>query len=172
MVARGVSIEEGPMDPVAELLDLPDGYGRPRKKLRWATVRAELEQAKQYWLASVRPDGRPHVVPLDGIWLDDVWFYGGSPASVHHRTVRAHKEAVMHLADPMRVVIVEGEVRRANPSPEVARRLAEASSEKYKEYGYANDPNAYADALGLFPRRVIAWLNYPTDATRFLFSAA
>jgi hypothetical protein len=157
------------MDPTGELLELPAGYGRPKTVLRWPTVRAALEQAKHYWLATVRCDGRPHVVPLDGIWLDDEWFYGGSEHSVHYRTVLAHPMAVMHLPDPMKVVIVEGAVRQVDLARERAQRLADASNTKYAEYGYASDASAYANALCLTPSRVIAWMSYPTDATRFRF---
>ena len=107
------------MTPTAEPLDLPAGYGTPNKPLGWAAVRRELERATAYWLATVRADGRPHVVPLDGLWVDDVWFYGGSERSVHRRTALAHPAATMHLADPMRAVVVEGEVRLTSPEPEL-----------------------------------------------------
>ena len=60
------------MPPTAELLDLPREYGRASRKLAWTTVRADLEGATQYWLATRRPDGRTHVVPLDGVWLDRI----------------------------------------------------------------------------------------------------
>jgi hypothetical protein len=53
-------------DPIAELLDIPADYGKPTTTLDWPTVRRALQEAKQYWLASVRPDGRPHVIPIDG----------------------------------------------------------------------------------------------------------
>ena len=33
-------------------------------------ARASLRDAQLYWLSTVRPDGRPHVTPLLGIWLD------------------------------------------------------------------------------------------------------
>jgi hypothetical protein len=158
------------MEPTAALIEFPKGYGRPKKPLEWATVRAELERAKQYWLATTRSNGRPHVVPLDGIWVDDVWYYGGAEDTVHRRTVEANPNAVLHLPDPLKVVIVEGDVRRSRPSPEEARRLAEASSTKYVEYGYPNDPSAYAEAFGLYPRTVIAWMSFPADATRFTFT--
>jgi Pyridoxamine 5'-phosphate oxidase len=36
----------------------------------WAQGRRDLEEAELYWLSTVRPDGRPHVTPLLGIWLD------------------------------------------------------------------------------------------------------
>ena len=72
--------------PTATTLRFPPGYGTARRTMSWGEVRARLEAAPAYWLSTARPDGRPHVVPLDGIWLDDVWWYGGSPDTVHIRT--------------------------------------------------------------------------------------
>lgn len=125
------------MDPIAERLELPDGYGRVTKTLAWATVRAALEGAMHYWVTTVRPDGRPHAVPVDGLWLDDAWFYGGSEQAVHYRNALASPRVVVHLPDPAKAVVVEGDVRLARPSPELARRLAEASRAKY---GYGPTP--------------------------------
>ena len=34
------------------------------------SVQKLLEQAELYWLTTVRPDGRPHVTPLVGVWSD------------------------------------------------------------------------------------------------------
>jgi nitroimidazol reductase NimA-like FMN-containing flavoprotein (pyridoxamine 5'-phosphate oxidase superfamily) len=160
------------MSPRAELLRLPDGYGTPSTTLDWAEVRARLEEARAYWVATCRPDGRPHVVPVDGLWFDDVFYYGGGPDAVHVRSARANPEVVMHLADPHRSVIVEGRVRPAAPGAALARRLLAASNAKYPEYGTSSDPAAYDDALALHPRRVLAWSSYPRDATRFLFDEA
>src|SRR3712207_837058 len=157
------------MWPRAERLSLPPGYGSPSTTLDWTEVRNRLEEAKAYWLATCRPDGRPHVVPVDGVWVADEWFYGGGADAVHVRTARANPEVVMHLPDPHRSVIVEGRVREARPDAELARRLLAASNAKYPEYGRRTDPGAYDDALALLPRRVLAWSAYPTDATRFVF---
>jgi len=38
----------------------------------WVRGKAELRDAEVYWLSTVRPDGRPHVTPLLGIWLGPV----------------------------------------------------------------------------------------------------
>lgn len=157
------------MVPRSELLRLPQGYGTPTAALEWAVVRVSLERAKAYWLATCRTDGRPHVVPVDGLWLDDIWYYGGAPEAVHVRTALLNPHVVMHLPDPHRSVVVEGRVRPARPDTRLARRLLDASHEKYPEYGSTSDPAAYNDALALQPNRVLAWTAYPRDATRFLF---
>lgn len=155
--------------PTAEKLALPKDYGRTTKTLTWPSVRSRLEEAKQYWLATNRPDGAPHLVPIDGLWVDDIWFYGGSPDTAHRRSVRRDPKATMHLPDPFVAVIVEGTVRPADVSPELGRRLADVANVKYADYGYQNDASSYADALALVPDRVIAWSSFPKDATRFTF---
>jgi Pyridoxamine 5'-phosphate oxidase len=155
--------------PSASLLDFPPGYGTPKRRLPWAEVRQRLEEAPAYWLATTRSDGRPHVVPLDGVWVDDVWWYGGAPQTVHIRNVGARPRVVMHLADPMKAVMVEGIVRRVSLEVEPAQRLADACNTKYAHYGMDATADTYREALGLFPERVLAWTAFPTDATRFEF---
>jgi len=118
-------------DPVAELLDLPSEYGTPEVPLTWGDVRARLAGAMHYWLATVRADGRPHVVPLDGIWLDDEWFFGGSAETVKQRNLTANATAVMHLEDAEHAVIVEGRCEEITPDDQLADRLSDLSKAKY-----------------------------------------
>jgi pyridoxamine 5'-phosphate oxidase-like protein len=87
------------MEPTAERLALPDGYGEATTTLAWDAVRDRLEQAPRYWLVTTHPDGRAHVVPVDGLCLDDTWFYGGSPETLHHRNLERNPRAVVHLED-------------------------------------------------------------------------
>jgi hypothetical protein len=46
-------------------------------------VRGPLESAPHYWLATTLLDGRPHVVPVDGLWLADRWYFGRHVNTVH-----------------------------------------------------------------------------------------
>jgi nitroimidazol reductase NimA-like FMN-containing flavoprotein (pyridoxamine 5'-phosphate oxidase superfamily) len=158
-----------PADPVAELLQLPPEYGVPQAPLAWARVRERLAGAARYWLATVRPDGRPHVVPLDGIWLDDRWYFGGSPATVKHANLKADPRAVLHLEDALQAVIVEGECDEVFPDASLARRLSELSKSKY---GFGPDPESYTrnGVWCLRPVRVLSWERFPRDATRFVFA--
>ena len=154
--------------PRAEQLDIPPAYGTPSRLLAWDVVAALLADARHYWLATVRPDGRPHVVPLDGLWLDDRWYFGGSPTTVKHRNLLASPLVAMHLEDGESAVIVEGTCAVVQPPQETAERLSEASQVKY---GFGPPPSTYLGGVWeLSPARVLAWTDLPTDATRFLFS--
>jgi nitroimidazol reductase NimA-like FMN-containing flavoprotein (pyridoxamine 5'-phosphate oxidase superfamily) len=163
--------KEDAMDPVVELLDLPKGYGKATTPLPWTEVRSRLDEALNYWLVTLRPDGRPHAVPTDGIWADDAWYFGGGPDTVHMRNVQGNPDAVLHLGDGTWAVIVEGTVEHVVPDEPRAKRIAEAGR-KYEPMGYAPKPEDYlkAGAWVLEPSRVLAWTRYPTDATRFRFT--
>jgi general stress protein 26 len=154
--------------PSVELLQFPPGYGTPRTALAWTDVRAGLEEATHYWLTTVRPDGRPHAVPMDGIWLDDAWYFGGSADTVKLRNLRRNPKAIVHLEDAQRAVIVEGTCAELVPDEDLARRLSERSQAKY---GYGADP-AESGIWRLVPDRVLAWERFPVDATRFVFGAS
>jgi nitroimidazol reductase NimA-like FMN-containing flavoprotein (pyridoxamine 5'-phosphate oxidase superfamily) len=153
--------------PVTEQLDVPKEYGVAETTLPWERVSERLETAVRYWLATVRPDGRPHAVPLDGIWLDDAWYFGGSPATVKHRNLTRDPRAVLHLEDGTSAVIVEGTCEVIQADDALAQRLHESSKAKY---GYAPPPSVYANGVWrLTPARALSWEQYPRDATRFVF---
>jgi general stress protein 26 len=60
-------------EPVAELH--PGFSSSGATATEWAEARERLEGAEIYWVTTVRPDGRPHVMPLVAAWLDDALFF-------------------------------------------------------------------------------------------------
>ena len=157
----------GPGEPLGEQLDLPPEYGRPSKTLAWAEVTARLEAAPHVWLATVRPDGRPHTVPVDGLWLDGAYWFGGSAVTVKHRNLLVDGRASLHMGEGAAAVIVEGRAELVHPDPATTKGLRAASKRKY---GYAPPAAAYAPGVWrLRPSKVMAWTSLPVDATRFRF---
>jgi nitroimidazol reductase NimA-like FMN-containing flavoprotein (pyridoxamine 5'-phosphate oxidase superfamily) len=154
--------------PRSEQLPLPPEYGTPSTRLGWDVVSSLLADARHYWLATVRTDGRPHVVPLDGLWLDDRWYFGGSPTTVKHRNLQANPRATLHLEDAASAVIVEGTCEVTVPSPAAADDLAAAMKRKY---GYGPPAEVYLTGVWvLSPAKVLAWTDLTVDATRFRFT--
>lgn len=157
---------------------MPEGYGVPESDdglLSWERVRGQLEAAPQYWMATTRPDGRPHVVPRWGAWIDDKLWYDGSPDTVHVRNLARNPACVLHLEDGWQTVIVEGAAApAAPPGLELGGRIAAAFAAKYGERGYEPEPDAWegdgAGGLVTFtPAKAMAWFDFPTDMTRFTF---
>lgn len=156
---------------------LPDGYGLPASTeglLDWPQVEHELVAAQNYWLATVRPDGRPHVVPRWGVWLDGRFFYDGSPTTRHVRNLERNSAMTLNLESGTRTVILEGEslATRADAAG-LGARLSMAFG-KYADAGYAPEPDAWSDDLGgglrvFAPTRALAWFDFPKDCTRFRF---
>ncbi|HEY6812252.1 MAG TPA: pyridoxamine 5'-phosphate oxidase family protein [Propionibacteriaceae bacterium] len=156
------------MSPIAEQLELPTGYGSPSRLLDWASVEHRLVDSPHYWLATVRRDGTPHVVPVDGIWFDGGCYFSGDPATVHIRNLRHDGRATMHLDEEGdSAVIVEGTAEWMTPSRSDAQRLAAAATAKY---GYSESAASYlAGVWRLQPLKVLAWTQLYVDATRFRF---
>jgi len=58
------------VDPLTSALD-PRFSDPDARATTWEHARRLLEAAELFWIATVRRDGRPHTVPLVGVWLDD-----------------------------------------------------------------------------------------------------
>jgi nitroimidazol reductase NimA-like FMN-containing flavoprotein (pyridoxamine 5'-phosphate oxidase superfamily) len=150
----------------------PHGYAdKPVSFLTWDWVAAQLTESKHYWLCSVRPDGRPHVVPRWCVYLDGKIYYDGSSETIHVRNIEANPNVSLHLESGSQAIILEGTAAPAGkPAPELAKRLSQAYK-KYKELGYSPKPNSW-DNGGLFvftPRQCLAWSNFTQDPTKFIF---
>jgi len=163
-------------DPHADRPEMPDGYGVPDESegmLHWRQVEERLVAATEYWMATTRPDGRPHVVPRWGVWLDGHLWYDGSPETIHVRNLRANPACALHLGDGWECVIVEGTATPASPPGlEFGGRISAAITAKYGPRGYAPGPDAWegpaAGGLVRFaPEKAMAWFDFPNDVTRF-----
>ena len=156
---------------------MPEGYGLPTTTdglLTWDQVEARLVPAIAYWIATVRPDGRPHVVPRWGVWVEGRFWYDGSPDTVHVRNLATNQAVSLNLENGTEAVIIEGESHPARvPADGLGARISEAFA-KYHDLGYSPGPDSWSGEGGgglrvITPHRALAWFSFPTDATRFRF---
>ena len=64
--------EELPV-PTPDRPMMPQDYGIPESAsgtLPWSFVDEQMEAARNYWVTTVRPDGRPHAMPVWGAWVN------------------------------------------------------------------------------------------------------
>lgn len=151
----------------------PPGYvENPQSFLSWEQVKSRLESAKNYWLSSVRPDGRPHSVPKWGVWVDNRFYFDGSPATRHARNIARNPHVNVHLESGDHAVIVEGSAAAiSQPDPTLAEQIARAYTIKYAALGYSPAPDQW-DQGGLFvviPQSVLAWTQFTDNPTKFEF---
>jgi Pyridoxamine 5'-phosphate oxidase len=156
---------------------MPEGYGVDTASSyeAWTAVEERLREAAEYWLATTRVDGRPHVIPRWGIWLDGRFWYDGSPETLHARNLSFNPACALHLESGTTVTIVEGESVVAQPIlGESGERVSAEYRRKYEARGYAPSSNSWSDEIAggmriLTPVKVLAWSKFPDDLTRFHF---
>lgn len=163
----------------ADRPDVPEGYGVPESDegiLSWSTIEHRLVEAGEYWMATTRPDGRPHVVPRWGVWLDQHLYYDGAPTTVHARNAAKNEACTLHIGDGWEAaIILDGTTRPSDPVVgELGERIAAEIGRKYGERGYNPEPDAWSDEIagGLMvftPAKALAWFSFPDDLTRFHF---
>jgi nitroimidazol reductase NimA-like FMN-containing flavoprotein (pyridoxamine 5'-phosphate oxidase superfamily) len=152
----------------------PAGYvEHPKALLPWSHVEQKLAEAKNYWLCTVRPDGRPHAIPKWGVWLDGRVYFDGSPETRHARNIAKNPHVSVHLESGDDVIIVEGLCTASpKPTPELGQALAQAYAAKYAALGYSPRPDQW-DNGGLYevrPQTVLAWTKFTDDPTRFVLA--
>jgi hypothetical protein len=155
--------------PIASRPKIPAEYGVPKHNkglLSWSHVVDRMTQALHYWVCTVSPDRRPHVTPVDGLWLANRLYFGGSPKTRWNRDLAVNPAVSIHLDSSDEVVIMHGEAYLRTPDQALAVQLSEASQEKY---GYAPRPEEYAaSGVHVFqPRVVFVWKQFPRDVTRW-----
>jgi hypothetical protein len=150
----------------------PKSYGVPPRGgtfIEWAHVIGRLTSAEGYWLGTVTPDDRPHVVPIWGCFVAaDLYLETGAPGTVKNRNLRGNQHVWVHLDDVNDVVLIRGTAVEISPPPELGQALAAAMSAKYD--GYEPTPDSW-DNGGMWriePDTVMAWTTMPT-ATRWRF---
>jgi nitroimidazol reductase NimA-like FMN-containing flavoprotein (pyridoxamine 5'-phosphate oxidase superfamily) len=112
--------------PAAEQPLLADGKATP-----WSQARERLEapeRERTYWLATVAPDGRPHVRPLLGLWLDGAFYFVTAESSRKGRNLAADPRCVVAASSktlPALDVVIEGDAVKVTDQAKL-RRVTEA----------------------------------------------
>jgi hypothetical protein len=158
------------VEPRRSRPSIPREYGRPKGKsfVEWSHVEERLAKDRVYWIAGVTEEGRPHVRPVDGLYVDGLLWVGGSPKTRWVQVVTNHAPVTVHLDGVDDMVLVEGDAQvMTDLDADLCGRLAAESNAKF---GYGMSPDDYRNgAIAIRPRKVIAWTNFMADPTRFTF---
>ncbi len=60
-----------PQMPGYGIADANSGSGL----LPWNWAVERLQKARNYWISTTRPDGRPHAMPVWGVWYDNQFYF-------------------------------------------------------------------------------------------------
>lgn len=128
--------------PVAEQ-PMPADSARP---IPWAKARGRLEQGDTYWLATVRPDGRPHAVPVLAVWTDGALHFVASGTSRKAKNLAHNSHCVITVRSHALDLVVEGEATKVCDAAKL-KRVAEVYASKYGWHVTVRD-GAFHDAEG------------------------
>ena len=102
----------------------------------WADGQRQLQDAQIFWIATVRPDGRPHVVPLMSVWLDDALYFCTGATERKAKNLAENARCILltgaNAMDAGLDVVVEGDARTVTDNA-LLQRIAEAYVVKYGE---------------------------------------
>jgi general stress protein 26 len=90
-----------------------------------------LEDSQFYWLATVRPDGRPHVVPVLAVWHDGALHFVAGAGSRKARNLGGNAQATIAVDSDDLHIVVEGATAKVHDARQL-RAIAEVYLDKYE----------------------------------------
>jgi Pyridoxamine 5'-phosphate oxidase len=153
------------------------GYGLPRGKkglLSWKWAEGRLKKSREFWIATTRPDGRPHVMVVWALWLDGRLYFSTGKTSRKAQNLAHNPHCTMCTEKADEAVILEGVVETERD----VHRIREFIRLYEKKYDWKlgemaegllslKDPVFYLQpkiGFGFWEKK------FATSATRWLFS--
>jgi hypothetical protein len=100
-----------------------DIYGHP--PLPWSRAQRQLEAAVgqnvTHFLATVRPDGRPHVAGVGALWVDGRFYITSGARTRKSRNLSERADCVISVKLPDLDLIVEGVATKVTDEPTLQR---------------------------------------------------
>jgi nitroimidazol reductase NimA-like FMN-containing flavoprotein (pyridoxamine 5'-phosphate oxidase superfamily) len=132
--------------------------------LEWDFVEKELLDSKQYWLSTVTPEGKPHAIPIWGVWFNTIFYFGGGPKTKNRKNLEKNPNIVVHTESGARAVIIEGIVE-LETDEKINNEIIKIYKEKYK----LDHP---APFWKVEPIKVLAWTidDYAGTPTKWILT--
>jgi hypothetical protein len=163
-------------EPVAERpamreygVDTPDW--RP---LPWSWAAERLERSRNLWVVTVSGGGRPHALPVWGVWDDAVPGFAWSSAATARKTanVAANPQVCVMADDTVECVSVEGRATRLTDAAEIDEWI-ERYLIKYRDEDVTADFLRANAVFVMTPERAFGVIEradeFATRATRWRF---
>lgn len=123
------------------------GYGvpiDPAGALPWSWAQERLVRNRNYWVVTASASGRPHALPVWGVWLpgSDRFWFSCSPTARKLRNLTENPQCAVAVDDTVECVSVEGRARVADPGQDAdaVRQMIAAYLTKYWP-----DPRVHAE---------------------------
>ncbi|QZH62757.1 pyridoxamine 5'-phosphate oxidase family protein [Mycolicibacterium farcinogenes] len=158
---------------------LDQRFSEATEATSWEAAAAALGAAGLYWLTTVRDDGRPHVTPLVGVWIDDTFVFCTGAGEQKARNLRAGTAVAVTTGtntwNSGLDVVVEGTAARVTGRQRLTT-LADAYRAKYgDDWDFDCDDEVFdpegeaALVYRVIPTKVLAFAKSPHGQTGFRF---
>jgi len=144
--------------------------------LPWAWAAERLAENRNFWVVTVSADGRPHAMPVWGVWADDEHRFAFScgPRARKARNLAGNPQATVMIDDTVECLSLEGRVEFVSDE-----KRREHWIERYLAKYQPMAPDLSADflrahlMLEFVPQRAFAIIEreaeFSTRATRWVF---
>ena len=99
--------------------------------LPWKWAAERLKKSRQYWIATTRPDGAPHLMVIWGLWLGESFWFSSGAASRKSRNLAGNPKCVIGTDNAAEAVILEGTVESIDAAQPEFEKFAKAYQKKY-----------------------------------------
>ena len=125
-----------------------------RNAERWRAIEARLGRETTIWLATVRQDGRPHLVPVWFVWLEGKVYFSTGSQTQKFENLRGNQNVALALPATDTVIVLEGEAHAADRA--TTETLAEYFFNKY-EWDFRYDDSVDWRLVEVTPHKILAW---------------
>jgi pyridoxine/pyridoxamine 5'-phosphate oxidase len=101
----------------------------------WSRALAQLESSDTratFWLATTRPDGRPHAAGVGAKWVDGRLYFTSGPGTRKSRNLAANSHCTLSVSLPGLDLVVEGTATKVKDKAILARL-----AERYASQGWS-----------------------------------
>jgi nitroimidazol reductase NimA-like FMN-containing flavoprotein (pyridoxamine 5'-phosphate oxidase superfamily) len=139
--------------------------------LPWSWAEERLARSHDYWLATVTPDGLPHLMPVWAVWHERKLWFSSSIGSRKARNLVAHPRCTVSTEDPLEPVVAAGRAERIQDPQALAAMLAAENAKYGTDYGPDMVDPASNSVYALRPEWVFALdsRDFTGSPTRFVF---
>ena len=155
------------------------GYGivgpnEGRGLLPWSWAEERLIRSHDFWLATVTPQGAPHLMPVWAVWDQGQLWFSSAGGSRKARNLGAEPRCTLSTDNPLEPVVVQGRARRVTDRAALTAMLAAENAKYRTAYGQEMVDPASNSVFALRPEWVFALdsSDFAGSPTRFTFPAA
>ena len=139
--------------------------------LPWSWVVERLTRSHDFWLATVTPQGAPHLMPVWAVWHSGRLWFSSANRSRKARNLSTDARCTVSTDNPLEPVVVHGKAERVTGDAELRAMLAAENAKYGTDYGPEMVDPALNSVFALRPEWVFALdsSDFAGSPTRYTF---